>query len=64
MIKSKLSLLLIDRALMESEIQDIYDSQKPAGHGAMIEPSETDLSGLASILSAIEEILEKIKSLF
>lgn len=63
MIKSKLSLLLMifDRALNAGEIQDIYNAQNPAGVG-MIE--ETRLEGLASILSVIQDILEKIKSLF
>jgi len=56
--------MIFDRALSADEIQDIYDAQKPAGHGAIIEPSETDLKGLASILDAIKETLEKIKSLF
>ena len=58
--------MIFDRALSESEIQDIYDAQKPAGHGTMIEPSEDQLAlnNLASILSAIQGILEKLKSLF
>jgi len=43
--------------LSQSEIENIYNSQKPAGMGMM---EETKLKGLASILEAIRDILEKI----
>jgi len=62
--------MIFDRALSAQEIQDIYDTQKPAGNEAMIKPSENEffLKNLASILSSIQsaaqEIVEKIKSLF
>ena len=59
--------MVFDRALSEAEIQAIYEAQKPASI-AKAEPTEPDLSGLASILSTIQDILTKItgkiKSLF
>ena len=55
--------MIFNRALSESEIQNIYNAQKPAGM-AKAETKEVDLKGLASILSAIQDILEKFKSLF
>jgi len=55
--------MIYDRALSETEIQDIYDAQKPAVM-ARAETKELDLKGLASVLDAIQEILEKIKNLF
>jgi len=55
--------IIYDRALSESEIQAIYDAQKPASM-AMAEPGTPDLSGLASVLDVIQEILNKLKNLF
>jgi len=59
----------IDKPIKEmtkTEIQAIYNAQKPASMAKAepIESTEPDLSGLASILNVIQEILQKIKNLF
>jgi len=65
--------MIYDRALSVSEIQDIYDAQKP-GASPIRRISQTDdlsnreasyfASILSSIRSAIQDIMEKIKNLF
>ncbi|OGZ29129.1 MAG: hypothetical protein A2562_00750, partial [Candidatus Nealsonbacteria bacterium RIFOXYD1_FULL_39_11] len=58
--------MLYNRALSEAEIRAIYDFQKPAGL-AIINPNnqnQTELSSYASILDAIQEAINRIKSLF
>jgi len=65
--------MIYDRALSESEIQDIYDTQKP-GASSIRRISQTDdlsnekvsyfTSILSSIRSAVQDISEKIKNLF
>ena len=54
---------MFDRALSESEIQAIYDAQKPAGM-AVADTGENQLYGIASMLNAIQEAIDKLKSLF
>jgi len=53
--------MIYDRALSAAEITAIYNAQKPAG---MATNKETDLSGYASILNAIQEAINKLKQLF
>ena len=55
-------MMIFNRALTQSEIQNIYNAQL----AMRIEPGKDKLflKNLASILSAIQEILEKLKSLF
>ena len=57
------NVMIYDRALTAQEIQNIYDAQKPGSVGKA-EPEEMSLSGLASILNAIQEAIEKLKELF
>ncbi len=61
--------MIYDRALTESEIQDIYNAQKP-GASPIRRISQTDeklnniSSVLASIRSAIQDFIKKIQTLF
>jgi glucan-binding YG repeat protein len=56
------NVMIFNRALSASEIQNIYNSQL----AMRIEPGKDKffLNNLASILSSIQEVLEKLKSLF
>jgi hypothetical protein len=55
--------MVYNRALSQAEITAIYNAQKPAGM-AKAETEEQKLSGLASLLDAIQEMINKLKGLF
>ena len=56
------NVMIYDRALSEAEIQDIYNEQKPEVLG--VKEEELDLYGIASMLNAIQETIEKLKQWF
>ncbi len=53
------NVMIYDRALSESEIQAIYDEQKPSSIS-----KETDLNWYASMLESIQRAISKLKSFF
>ncbi len=60
--------MIFDKALSESEIQQIYDAQKPGASPARITTTDEKLNNINSILSsirsAIQDILKKMQPLF
>ena len=60
--------MIYNRALSESEIQQIYNSQKPGALPARISQTDEKLNNLASVLSsiqsAVQDIIRRMQTIF